>query len=312
MTGVEAFNSMFDGFSAKRMKGDNQNCLNDFYNYISMSHESSTSYLYLSYVANFLESENITDVSEIKLRDYTSYFVKLKNKTASYQKTMHSALKKFSKYLKISGICAEDYMENIERPKKKDSAETIAKRESDYMSPKELKAYMTKVEESNKRDIWKQRDVTIIKTLMTCGIRRSALQKLDTSDIDLENQIMTVTEKGAKVREIYLSDDLVEEIKKWLEFRSTLHTSDPALFLSNRKQRLHVMTINQIVKRYDEEAHPHEFRSSYATTLYSKSKDVYFVQQCMGHASPAMTERYIRGQKSDATRKASEIMGKII
>lgn len=311
MTGVQAFNKHFDDMANNKKKRKGLAFLDDFYNYILLNHESSTSYQYLHYVSNFLESENIEDPSEITLNHYTRYFVKIKDKTSSHQIATYSALKKFSKFLKINGLC-EDYMENISRPKKRESAETIEKRENDYMTPKQMKSFINKVATTKKNDIWRTRDYVMIKILFSTGIRRAALQKLDVEDIDFQNHQMTVTEKGARVRKIYLSDEILDDIKKWLSYRSELGAKDDALFISTRRERMSTLNINKIFKGYDSSFHPHEARASFASTLHSKTGDLYFVQQCMGHTTPGMTERYIRGQKNDASIKAANIMNKIL
>jgi integrase len=74
-------------------------------------------------------------------------------------------------------------------------------------------------------------------------------------------------------------------------------------------------TIYRIVNKYaanikDKHITPHKLRATYGTHLYNETKDVYFVQNCMGHSSPKTTETYIRGIKN-TTKAASDIMKKI-
>lgn len=311
MTGVQEFNKKFENTTKAVIQKSGLPILEDFYNYVLLGHEASTTHQYVHHVNHFMKTVGKTDASELCFNDYTKYFASIKNTTASHQIGVYSALKCFSKFLKANKL-NEDYMVTIDRPRKKESAETIAKREEDVMSTKQIKAYLKKVSSSKTNDIWKQRDYTMIKVFLSCGIRRAALQKLDVSDIDLENGIMKVTEKGARVRDIYLSEELINDIKTWMSYRSGLNVDTKALFVSNRKTRMTTVNINYIVKKYDDNVHPHEFRASYATALYKNTGDLYFVQQCMGHSTPGMTERYIRGQKNDASLRAANIMSKII
>lgn len=75
-------------------------------------------------------------------------------------------------------------------------------------------------------------------------------------------------------------------------------------------------TISRIVEKYAcniEGKHitPHKLRATYGTQLYAATKDLYFVQSCMGHSNPATTELYIRGQKNSSRQTASELMSNI-
>lgn len=56
---------------------------------------------------------------------------------------------------------------------------------------------------------------------------------------------------------------------------------------------------------------PHRLRAAYGTHLYDKTRDIYFVQSCMGHASPATTEIYAK-HKENPTKKASDIMEELL
>ena len=56
---------------------------------------------------------------------------------------------------------------------------------------------------------------------------------------------------------------------------------------------------------------PHKLRATYGTQLYDKTRDIYLVQQCMGHSSPKTSELYVRGQKNSSREKAADIMAQI-
>ena len=76
-------------------------------------------------------------------------------------------------------------------------------------------------------------------------------------------------------------------------------------------------SISRVVKKYASEISnknitPHKLRATYGTQLLKATNDIYFVQDCMGHSNPKTTELYIRGQKQENRKKASEIMSKIV
>lgn len=299
--------------------------LNSFANYLGTDISYSSKYNYLLHVVNFLKYIDKLNVSRITFDDYISYINSMNNKASSYQIVVYSSLKKFSRYLYVSEKCRKDYMQDIPRPKPVESIETKQKREKGYLEKKEIKQYLNAVKEgkgSGKaksfQKTWKDRDLLIILLFLNTGMRCSALYKLDTDNIDLENKKIVVVEKRNKVQEYIISDEIREYIVNWLELRKHILNgkNESALFISNRKQRMNQAGIARVVEKYavdidGKHITPHKLRATYGTQLYAATKDLYFVQSCMGHSNPKTTELYIRGQKDSARQTASELMGKI-
>lgn len=244
--------------------------------------------------------------------------------SSSYQINIYSSLKKFNEYLYVSKRLSENYMLFIKRPKAKESQDTITKRENGYLTEKELKKYIRSVEigalslKGRSQSIeWDLRDKAMILTFLYTGIRESALRMIDLEDVDLQNKKIIVTDKGEKVRIYDIPDNLCDAIKEWINYRTKIMDgfNDSALFVSQQKCRVRAATIYNIVKRYadtiDKNITPHKLRATYGTHLYNKTGDIYFVQQCMGHSSPKVTELYIR-EKKENTKKASDIMDKLL
>ena len=211
----------------------------------------------------------------------------------------------------------------IEKPKNVESQETIKKREKGFLTQTEIMEYLQTVEDNivndyrNVSDIWNKRDLIIIKVFLSTGIRCSALSKLDISSVDLKNKTLIVTDKGSKVKLYDLTDEVIEDLKEWIEMRNSITTDEvSALFISNRKRRMDPITIYNVVNKYskdikDKHITPHKLRATYGTQLYNETGDIYFVQDCMGHKDPRTTELYVRGKKQNL-KKASDIMGRII
>ena len=214
-------------------------------------------------------------------------------------------------------------MLEIERPKPIESQTTIEKREKGFLTKNEVAKYIKTVEnhdvKSKRRQnsYWSKRDLVIIKVFLNTGIRCSALSKLDISSVDLKNKTLIVTDKGSKVKLYDLTDEVIENLKEWIEIRNSITTDDvSALFISNRKRRMDPITIYNVVNKYskdikDKHITPHKLRATYGTQLYNETGDIYFVQDCMGHKDPRTTELYVRGKKQNL-KKASDIMGRII
>lgn len=286
---------------------------------------SSTVFNYLSYAIAFVNQIN-KNVEDLELDDYTGYLYNLNNKSSSYKITIYSMLKKFSLYLKASGKNNRDPMQYVERPKFSESETTKNKREIGYLNTREIHKYIENIDKGAgthrakaRQENWKSRDKAIILILLSTGMRCSALYKLNIDSINFEEQTLTTIDKGNKYRKFELSDELIEIIREWIRDREILlgDKEEEALFISNRKNRMTQYSISEVVNKYaynitGKHITPHKLRATYGTQLYSKTGNLYMVQECMGHSNPKTTELYIRGQKNETSKAAADIMKNII
>lgn len=324
MNGNDIYDKNFRNKIAKLIN-DNQDktYLGGFAAFINKS--PSTVFNYLAYVLGFINYVK-KDIRDLELDDYTGYIYSLENKSASYKILIYSALKKFSLYLKAAGKNDRDPMQYVERPKFTESEETKNKREIGYMNTREIHKYISNIDtgvgthrSKARQEQWKTRDKAIVLVLLNTGMRCSALYKLNIDSLNFETNTLTTIDKGNKYRKFDLSEDLVYNLMLWLRDREIILNGrdEDALFISNRKTRLTQDGISDIVQKYaynitGKHITPHKLRATYGTQLYAKTGDLYMVQECMGHSNPKTTELYIRGQKNEVSKAASEIMTKII
>ena len=300
--------------------------LNGFYAYISSDKTQNTVYKNLLCVDRFFKYVNKPS-ARLTLDDFSRFLIYAskrkdgKEMSASAKIGIYHALKNYGEYLKAKGTLKENPMDHIKRPSSKESQETIQKRKDGFLTPDEIQKYIRNIkygvgtpEEIKKRQNWKERDLAIIMVFLSTGIRCSAMYKLDVDSISFDKGILLVTDKGNIAKEYELSEEVLSILKDWLKVRRTLLVGkqENALFISNRLIRISDRSIANIVTKYTEgitekNITPHKLRATYGTQLYEATKDLYFVQECMGHASPITTERYIRGQENK-TKKASAIM----
>ena len=325
-SGLQEFNMKYINKINKVLEGQ-PDYIKGFVRYMN-NVSLTTKYAYMYDVINFIKKVN-KPTEELTFDDFSNYIAGLEYKengepiTSSYRIAVYSALKKFNKYLYTTKRISENYMLGIERPKPIESQTTIEKREKGFLTKNEVAKYIKTVEnhdvKSKRRQnsYWSKRDLVIIKVFLNTGIRCSALSKLDISSVDLKNKTLIVTDKGSKVKLYDLTDEVIEDLKEWIEMRNSITTDDvSALFISNRKRRMDPITIYNVVNKYskdikDKHITPHKLRATYGTQLYNETGDIYFVQDCMGHKDPRTTELYVRGKKQNL-KKASDIMGRII
>ena len=142
------------------------------------------------------------------------------------------------------------------------------------------------------------RDRAMLELFYSSGLRLSELASLNLGDIDLQDQLVTVTGKGNKTRALPLGSYALQALQQWLKVRASQVTNEEAVFLSQRGQRIHVRSIQARLKKYSLEqdvgqhVHPHMLRHSFASHLLESSGDLRAVQELLGHANISTTQVY--------------------
>jgi site-specific recombinase XerD len=146
------------------------------------------------------------------------------------------------------------------------------------------------------------RDTAIVELLYGSGLRVSELCSLTFSSIDLTGAAATVWGKGSKERRVPLSPPAVVALREWFALRNEVATepgrpSDP-LFLNGRGHRLTPRDVRRILDRRSiDPTHPHALRHTFATHLLDNGADLRAVQELLGHANVATTQRYTHVSK---------------
>ena len=283
----------------------------------------STRRNYLNKIVKFV-NEIGKPLSELMFSDFINFITGYQGKTSSYQIQVYTALKNFSEYLYKTNIISEDYMKKVDHPKMRESIKTVERREKSYLNEKELESFILNAKYGNNKfekkdsEYIRARDYALIMIMLNTGLRCSAIEKLDVSDISVEERMFKITEKRGKIRTCAISDQLMNVLEQWLEVRKYLEKdeTDSALFISKNGTRLKSKMIRKIVGKCGEgikdiKITPHKLRATYGTTIYEKTGDIYLTQKCMGHSNVQTTMLYVRGQEEKAQKKAAEIMSSI-
>jgi integrase/recombinase XerC len=144
------------------------------------------------------------------------------------------------------------------------------------------------------------RDRAILELMYGSGLRVSEVAGLTLDRVDLRRGRVVVLGKGSKERELPLSDPARDALMAWVRRGRPIFAADgqPALFLNRKNDRLGVRDIRRLVGRYGGAAlagrriTPHTLRHSFATHLLEGGADIRAVQELLGHASVATTQRY--------------------
>lgn len=164
----------------------------------------------------------------------------------------------------------------------------------------------------------KLRDVAIVTLLLGTGIRVSECVGLDLSDVDFKNNRIRIVRKGGNEDIVYFGDEVEDALKEYIntdrQSVEPLEGHGQALFISLKKQRMSVRSVERMVKKYAaqittvKKITPHKLRSTFGTTLYNETGDIYMVAEVLGHKDVNTTKRHYAASSEDRKRKAASII----
>lgn len=167
------------------------------------------------------------------------------------------------------------------------------------------------------------RDMAIIYLFLGTGIRVSELVSLNMDDVNFRDRSIFVTRKGGKKQTLYFSSDVEDKLLSYLDYsRPQFLNMDQdgelidieALFLSSRKQRMSVRSVQSMLEKYtsytfkdetDKKISCHKLRSTYATNLLEETLDASLVADTLGHADLSVVSKY--GKAKNLERSAIDI-----
>jgi len=145
-----------------------------------------------------------------------------------------------------------------------------------------------------------RRDVAVLETIYSCGLRISELCGLRAGDLDWHERSVRVRGKGKKERLIPIGEPALNAIKNYWGLLPHSPMGDSPVFFSGGKKLNPVLarTLQLRLKKYlalaglDPHLTPHKLRHSYATHMLDAGADLRSVQELLGHAHLATTQDY--------------------
>lgn len=143
------------------------------------------------------------------------------------------------------------------------------------------------------------RNLALVDLLFATGLRVGEVSSLNVQDFFARESVFRVKGKGGKQRlAVVVDEETVHVQRRYLEARTQVETRSTALFLNSSGGRLTTQGIANVIARLCEEAGigrhvtPHMLRHTVATLLLHNGVDIRVVQEFLGHASIATTQRY--------------------
>ena len=204
-----------------------------------------------------------------------------------------AALKSFCHYLTNFGVLREDPSQTLASPR----VDRYVPRAISEQEVGRLLAEPRQAATSRRADAL--RDLAMIETLYSSGMRVSELVALDIEDVDFQTNQVACPGKAGRRRQVPLRAQAIEAIDDYLK-NGRPNLADPdetALFVNHRGSRLTRQGFWLILKAYAEDAKidnltPHTLRHSFATHALRDGADLRDVQQLLGHVSISTTQVY--------------------
>lgn len=170
-----------------------------------------------------------------------------------------------------------------------------------------------------KKTFWKKnrlRNLAIFTLLLGTGIRVSECVGLDLTDIDFNNNRLQIIRKGQKEDFVYFGDEVASALSDYLAVRNKIQPvegHENALFLSLQRRRMCVRSVEHMVTDYassttTKHITPHKLRSTFGTSLYRETGDIYLVAEVLGHNDVNTTKKHYAALDEDRKRKASNVI----
>jgi len=230
-------------------------------------------------------------VDHLVLRRYLSFLTTRRMAKRSIARKA-AALRRYFAWLHRTGLLATDPSRRLAAPRGEGRLPHVLKSD-------ELEALFA---EGADRGPIGLRDRAVVELLYGSGLRVGELCGLRPADVDLVRGQLLVWGKGAKQRQVPMSEPSVEAVRTWVqEGRRTMvgaTTPADALFVNRRGRRLTPRDVRRILDgRAAAPTHPHALRHTYATHLLDGGADLRAVQELLGHEDLATTQLYTHVSK---------------
>ena len=163
----------------------------------------------------------------------------------------------------------------------------------------------------------KVRDTALLTLLLGTGIRVSECVGIDLQDVDFKNNGIKIRRKGGYEAVVYFGEEVETALMDYLEQRNHIipaEGNENALFLSLQNKRISVRAVEKLVKKYAslvtnlKKITPHKLRSTYGTSLYHETEDIYLVADVLGHKDVNTTRKHYAAMEDDRRRKAANVV----
>ncbi len=259
-----------------------------------LAENSISSYaLDLSRYVNFLESQQITQLSQTDTTVILAWLVNLSSQGLSAKsRARHlSAIRGLYQFAIQKKFLTTNPVKDVDLPKTGTSLPHI-------MSAQEVSDLLCAVVPKAPRQM---RDLAMLEVMYGAGLRVSELIFLQISDINSDTNLVRVMGKGSRERIVPLGSKARNAVEQWKSIGRPLMlagVASPYLFVARAGNPMTRQGFWKIIKKYalaagiTKNISPHTLRHSFATHLLEGGADLRSVQTMLGHADIGTTQIY--------------------
>ena len=264
----------------------------------------------------------LDEITPMDIEEYLSYLkfyekdgVEHTNDERGLKRKLAS-LRSFYRYYYKNSLIENDPAVKVDMPKIHEQAITrldvdeVANLLDEVESGEQLTERQQKYHEKTKI-----RDVAMLTLLLGTGIRVSECVGLDMEDVDFRNNGIKIHRKGGAEVVVYFGEEVRDALLAYMVERQKITAADGstnALFLSMQNKRNSVRAVENLVKKYSKlvtnlkHITPHKLRSTYGTSLYRETGDIYLVADVLGHKDVNTTRKHYAAIDDDRRRSAAK------
>ena len=265
------------------------NIIKDFeqHQIVMLNNSSATAKSYCSDVKLALDSIGKT-METVEFVDLYDYMMSLSKFASSSRARKVIALKAFYSWACKMELASHNPAAELDTPK-------IHIKEKEPLTAEKAAELIKQAGKSQRNGA---RDKAIITLMLSTGARVDEVARLDVADFEKaksNENILELFGKGRKTRRIGLSAETAKTIDRYLGIRRP--SEIPALFLSERGERIANRTIQRVVElcgeACDVDISAHVLRHTFATVNAKRGLDVKTLQKVLGHSSITTTSVYM-------------------
>lgn len=142
------------------------------------------------------------------------------------------------------------------------------------------------------------RDRLVLELFYLSGMRLSELVNLKMNDINTYNLTVKVLGKRNKERIIPITQQFVDNYKKYLNYREEISPKSNYIFLTEKGDKIYEKLVYRLVNKYlslvttADKKSPHVIRHTFATHMLNNGADLNTIKEILGHASLSATQVY--------------------
>ena len=237
-------------------------------------------------------------LSALETRDFRAYLAERRKEGLAPPslKLEVSALKSFYRFLRKRAGVENDAIAAMRGPRTKERLpRPVAAADAAAMIEEAATA-----KASERTEPWEQaRDAALLMLLYGAGLRISEALSLRRGDAPLA-ETLRIKGKGAKIRAVPAIREAREAVDAYMALCPYGTDADDPLFFSKRGKPLSPALAQRTVRRLrarlglPDSATPHALRHAFATHLLAAGGDLRSIQELLGHASLAATQRYTK------------------